>query len=169
MKVAFRFLQLIILSIILSSATCSVTLDNKSIDPEIKTFYVKNFNVVATNAPATLGEEFAEELRFKVRSDTRLNYTDISPDIEFEGRITGFDIRPAAIREGETVQLNQLTIRIDVDYINNLNEEKNWNKPFSFFVNYDADSNLLDVQDGLVDEIFDRLIQDIFQEAFRSW
>ncbi len=169
MKTIVRLTQLIVLAFILSSATCSVTLDNKSIDPEIKTFYVKNFTVVAANAPVTLGEEFAEELRQKVISETRLSYTDVNPDIEFEGRMSGFDIRPVAVQQGETSQFNELKITINVDYINNLNEEKNWNRPFSFFVNYDAESNLLDVQEDLSDEIFERLIQDIFQVAFQSW
>ncbi len=169
MKIVVRFTQLILLTLVLSSATCSVTLDNKSIDPEIRTFYVKNFSVVASNAPVTLGEEFAEDLRQKVISETRLTYTDTNPDIEFEGRMTGFDIRPVAVQQGETSQFNELKITINVDYINNRDEEKNWNRPFSFFVNYDAESNLLDVQEDLLDEIFERLIQDIFQEAFQSW
>jgi hypothetical protein len=97
-----------------------------SIDPDISTFFVQNFETVATNAPPTLALDFTERLKDKIRSESRLVLNSEQPDVEFTGRITGFSIIPVAPRPGETVTLNQLKISVSIKLINNKNEKKTW-------------------------------------------
>ena len=50
-----------------------------------------------------------------------------------------------------------------------MDEEDDWSQTFSFFEDFDNDSNLEDVQDELIDNIFEQILQDIFTRAFTNW
>jgi hypothetical protein len=64
----------------------------------------------------------------------------------------------------------RLTISVDVEYINLSNEEENKKQPFSFFKDYDPRTvTLLDVENQLVEEIFEVIIQDIFTATVANW
>ena len=59
-----------------------------SIDPNIKTFFIRYFETTAVNAPPTLAVDFTERLKDKVRTETPLKLNSDAPDAEFEGKIT---------------------------------------------------------------------------------
>ncbi len=151
------------------SATCNVSMKNTSIRPEISTYFIKTFTTTATSAPPTLGQQFSEELKDKIQRESRLTYADVNPDIEFEGTLQSFNISAVAPQNGEITQFSRLTIVVRVQYYDNQDEDENWEQNFSFFLDYDASQNLLDIQDDLVDEIFAQLLQDVFNKAFSSW
>lgn len=97
-----------------------------SIDPRVKTFAVRNFETLADNAPPTLGLDFAELLRDKIRSETPLTAKNDEPDIEFTGKIVDFRVSPVNPKPGEVVAANRLEVRIRVGYINRIDEKKGW-------------------------------------------
>lgn len=147
------------------------TLNGISIDPEVKSFRVVNFENAASNAPPTLAIDFTERLKDKVRSETRLVLNAEEPDVEFSGKITDFRVVPVAPKPGETVALNRLEIRISVGYTNLLNESKGWqsDRSFSHFAEFANDVDLLSVQDQLVEQIGTQLLEDLFNAAFNNW
>ncbi|MEL6987465.1 MAG: LPS assembly lipoprotein LptE, partial [Bacteroidota bacterium] len=69
----------------------------------------------------------------------------------------------------ETTAFNRLQINVQVDYQNNLDEKDKWSQNFSFFENFASDQNLLDVQDDLINLIYDQIVEDIFNKAFTNW
>jgi len=143
-----------------------------SIDPNIKTFFVRNFEVTAVNAPPTLAVDFTERLKDKVRTETPLKLNSDAPDAEFTGRITDFRVVPVAPKPGELVSLNRLEIKMQINYIVNLERvEGAWptERPFSHFAEFGTDRDLLSVQDQLVRQIGDQLLEDIFNAAFNNW
>jgi hypothetical protein len=142
-----------------------------SIDPEVNTFYIRNFDITADNAPPTLGLDFAERLRDKVRTETRLTQNVDSPDVEFTGRVEGYNVVPVAPKPGEIVALNRLEIRMKVAYKNLKNEKKGWSseRSFSHFAEFDNTTDLLSAQDRLIRQIGDQLLEDIFNAAFNDW
>ncbi len=154
---------------LLTSATCNVTMDTKSIRPDLNTFFVEAFNSSVPDAPATIGRDFSDSLNDKIRSETRLSFSDIDPDLEFEGSVVMFNVSAQAPQAGETTQLSRLTIGINVKLTDNKDEEQSWEQRFTFFSDFDAATNLLDVQDALIEEIFEQLRNDIFDKAFGSW
>ncbi|MBK8425333.1 MAG: hypothetical protein IPL27_04830 [Lewinellaceae bacterium] len=95
-----------------------------SIDPDVNTFYVRNFETIASNAPPTLGLDFGERIKDKVRSETRLQLNTTEADVEFTGKITDFRVIPVAPKPGEQISLNRLEIRMRIGFINNKNEKK---------------------------------------------
>lgn len=142
-----------------------------AIPPDIRTFYVYDFQFDANvlSAPGDLNQRFAEALRTKIRNESRLIFNENNADIEFSGRISSFIVQPEALQAGNTVALNRLTISINVEFKNTKDENKNWNKAFSFFRTFDSTQDFLSLQDGLIREIFDQLTENVFNEAFTGW
>jgi Lipopolysaccharide-assembly len=144
-----------------------------SIDPNLKSFAVRTFEVSALNAPPTLAINFSEALKDKIRSETPLALNNDTPDCEFSGRVTEFRVSAIAPKPGETVSRNQLTIGVFVNYsINKEGIKTNYpasGRSFSFFSDFGADQDLLAVQDQLIDEIRKQLMEDIFNAAFNDW
>lgn len=160
---------------VLFIAVCSLLLAScysfkgASIDPSVSTFFVKNFENRAANAPADLPLKFTEALKDKIRSESRLRPTDLEPDIEFSGFISGFQVKAVAPKPNETVALNQLVITIHVDFLNSKDETKNFNQDKSFFAEFSSSADLLSVQDALIEQINKQLVEDIFNAAFNNW
>lgn len=143
-----------------------------SIPPTISTFYVDQFQNSAFNAPPDIGVTFSEELRDIVLQNSRLSYNETTPNIEFQGSIRSFSVSSVAPQEtdaGFGSALNRLLISVDVDYLNNLDEEDNWSQSFSFFQDFESTQDLSDVQDDLIQAIFEQITQDIFNKAFTNW
>ena len=140
-----------------------------SIDPTINTFYVTIFDNLSNEAPPTLGQDFTEVLRDKIRNESRLRLKDTDPDIDFTGSVSSFIVTSEAPEPGQTTSFNRLTITVKVDYVNNRNEENKWNRQFSFFANFDANQNLLDIQEELINSINDQIVEDIFNFSFTDW
>lgn len=167
------------LGLIISSSiffTACYSLKGISIPPAIETFYIDQFQNRVSNAPADVGQRFADEFRILVNDGTRLKYDEGEPDIEFSGAIQSFRVQSVApernsndgqVQFGST--LNRLTIAVQVEYVSNEDEEDNWTQSFSFFEDFENDVVLEDVQDQLIDNIFEQILQDIYTKAFTNW
>ena len=169
MKTTLKLTLLVCAYWIFTAATCSVKMVNTSIPPTISTFYVKPFGNTALNAPPDIGNTFSEQLKDQIRRQSRLTYTDVNPNIEFEGNVQGYNITQVAPTVNETTQLSRLRITIKVSYFDNQDEEENWSQNFFFEQDYPADQNISDIQDQLIDDIFEQLTTDIFNKAFGKW
>ncbi len=145
------------------------SLSGISIDPTVETYYVENLKNNAVSAPPGLELTITESLKEKILRETRLNWNDTEPDIEFKGSLVDFRITSEAPRPGETVSLNRLTIVIALEYIDNQDEEKSWKSNFSHFVNFDASVDIASSQEEFIDEINIQLMEDIFNKAFTNW
>lgn len=143
-----------------------------SIDPNIKTFNVLNFENIASNAPPTLAVDFTERLKDKVRTETPLTLKTEEPDAEFSGKVVDFRVIAVAPKPGEFVALNRLEIRFSINYtINKEGVPGSWptEKSFSHFAEFPNDTDLLTVQDQLITDITRQLLEDIFNAAFNNW
>ncbi len=143
-----------------------------SISPTIKTFYVDQFQLNIGNAPADLSQLFSESLRDIILTSSRLRYNETGPDIEFSGAIREFSVSSVAPQNLDTgfgSSLNRLQIAVEVEYVNNQDEEDVWKQRFSFFQDFEANQQLRDVQDDLIQAIFDQITRDIFNRAFTNW
>ena len=155
--------------IVLTSVGCRYGFKGISIAPEVQTFYVQNFINKRNDAPIDIEVTFAEQLRAKIRTESRLKQNDVNPDIEFEGEITNYEVGYEAPKEGNTVDLNKLTIGVQVIYKSNLNPEDKWSKNFTNFRTYESTTDLNSIQDDLITEIFNQITESVFNEAFTDW
>lgn len=170
------FWTLTVVAIVMVSS-CSIGFKGISIPPTVTSYFVEQFQNGVGNAPPDIGQRFSDELKDLVTRNSRLDYSEDVPDIEFSGTITSFSVTsvaPERISDNANVtefgsSLNRLNISVNVDYISNQDEEDNWTQTFSFFEDFESGEILTDVQDELIDKIFDQITNDIFNKAFTSW
>lgn len=120
-------------------------------------------------APPTLAQDFTDALRNKIVTESRLSFNEDAPDYIFNGNVVGYEVTPESPQADGRSFLNRLTITVEVEFTSELDEKQSWKKRFSQFSNFDADRNLLDVQDELIAEINRLLVDEIFNQAFANW
>lgn len=118
----------------------------------------------------TVSQKFTTALQDLFVRQTNLNLTRTGGDLHFEGEITGYKILPITATADQRAAQNRLTIAVRVRYYNNLDEDKNFEKTFSFYSDFDANQQLTGgVLDAALEEIFERITQDIFNASVANW
>lgn len=148
-----------------------------SISPTIQSFYVEQFQNGVVNAPPDIAQRFSDVLKDRVTRNTRLDYDEQLPDIEFSGVVSSFRVQSVAPERNTTADgspefgsaLNRLNISVEVEYVNNQDDEDVWSQVFSFWEDYDNETVLSDVQDQLIENIFEQIATDIFNKSFTNW
>lgn len=151
------------------SCQVSYSFTGANISPEVETFSVYYFPNRSNLVNPMLSQEFTEALREKLQRQTSLDEVQENGDLEFEGQITGYDVRPMSIQEGDRAALNRLTITVSVRFTNNVEPDQNVESNFSAFEEFDSSNSLADVEDGLVPEIIEKLNEDIFNATIANW
>ena len=64
---------------------------------------------------------------------------------------------------------NRLSISINVRFFNFKNDKDNFEKRFSFYFDYPAETQLISVKSEAHDIIFERITQDIFNASLAKW
>lgn len=142
----------------------------------VKTFSVDNFFNDSGGGPANMEQRFTEAIKEFYQRNTQLELVRNNGDLQFSGAISSYTLTPqAAVSSGDPnlpdrAGQMRLRIAVEVDYINLSNEEENKKQTFSFFKDYDPRTvTLLDVENELVEEIFEVIIQDIFAATVANW
>ena len=161
--------SLISLIAVLAASGC-YTLSGVSIDPNIyKTYYVEQFVNNADNAPPTLAQESSEALKEKIRTESRLIFSDTDPDIEFKGKVVNYVVTFEAPQPGEQAAINRLRITFAIEYIDHKEEKKNWKQNFQFFFDYPTTTDLASIQSQAHEAILRQVMEDIFNKTFTDW
>lgn len=178
MKLSRRFFPVLTL-VLLGLQACSVkySFTGTNINYElVKTFSVENFFNDSGGGPANMEQRFTEAIKEYYQRNTQLELIRNNGDLQFSGAISRYSLTPqAAVSSGDPnlpdrAGQMRLTISVDVDYINLSNEEESKKQTFSFFKDYDPRNvTLLDVENQLVEEIFEVIIQDIFTATVANW
>ncbi len=140
-----------------------------TIDPNVQTYKVNLYEDNTLDALPGLDQIFTEDLKEKIRTQSRLVYADQNPDVEFSGAIVDYRITSEAPQQGETTAINRLTIKVLVEFTNSVNPEKNWKKNFDFFYDWDTETDFISVQDEAIEAISTQINEYIFNEAFNDW
>lgn len=156
----------------LSTAACSVnySFTGTSFDNGEQTISIQNFRNQASLAPPNLPQQFTEDLRDFYQNNTDLELVESGGDIELQGAITGYELRPVAPTGEERAALNRLTISVKVSYINHKNTKQNFqNRNFSFYDDFPQSQSLSAVEVTLNEEITEQIILDIFNQTAADW
>lgn len=178
MKLNKSFLGILTV-VFLGLQACSVkySFTGTNINYEVtKTFSVENFFNDSGGGPANMEQRFTEAIKEYYQRNTQLELVRNNGDLQFSGAISRYSLTPqAAVSSGDPnlpdrAGQMRLTIAVDVDYINLSNEEESKKQTFYFFKDYDPRTvTLLDVENQLVEEIFEVIIQDIFTATVANW
>ncbi|EOZ95504.1 hypothetical protein A33Q_2866 [Indibacter alkaliphilus LW1] len=142
----------------------------------IKTFSVENFFNDSGGGPANMEQLFTESLKDFYQRNTQLELVRLNGDLQFSGAINRYTINPQATVSTQDPNLPdragqmRLTIGVEVDYVNTVEEEYSLKRTFSFFKDYDPrTTSILQVESQLIEEIFESIIQDIFTATVANW
>lgn len=140
-----------------------------SISSEVKSVSINNFNISAPSSPPTLSNLISESLKDKFNDETNLTILPNNGDLQFEGEITSYKLKPIAIQQNETAAQNRLTITVKVNYTNTKDDEFDYNSNFSRFRDYSSSQDLSSIEQQLLEDITNELVEDIFNKALTNW
>lgn len=169
MKQINKILLLVLIIVLYVGCSIRMTLSGASIDENLKTFSVQYFNNRAAIINPLLSQKMTELLKERIMSESRLTLVNGIGDVDFSGEITGYSIRPMAIKEDAVAAQTRLTIRVKVRYQNRKDPKKNWESGFSAYQDFASERNITEVEAELTSLIIDQLTEDIFNKTFSDW
>ncbi len=156
--------------LLLSGCTIKYSFTGASIPPGTESVSVADFPNMAPLINPLLSSTFTEALKDKFMTQTSLQLIQQNGDLQFEGSIVDYSTKPMSIQaESDQAAQNRLTIAVKVKFTNLKDPKSNFDMRFSRYADYDSNLNLQDVEDGLVAEIIEQLIDDIFNKAVVNW
>lgn len=161
---------------LLLSQGCGIySFSGVSLPPQAKTFSL-HFRSEVARGPADLATEFQQRLGEVLLQRTSLKQVHAAGDLHLDGMIKNFNYTPVAFtkkdQEGIRNQapMNRLTIEVELDYSNLYDEASAFKgKIFSQYGNMDADDNSSNEEQKLIETIFTKLVEDIFNETLANW
>lgn len=166
---------LILLSLV--SNSCGVySFTGASIDASVKTISIQQFYNNAPLGPANMSVMFTEKIKDYFLQNTSLTLVEEDGDLQIEGSIDNYTlspVAPASSSDPNAIDLTsqtRITIFVGASYVNVKNDEFDFDKSFSFFLDYDQNTvDLASNEEQFVDEIFDQIVLDIFNSSVANW
>jgi hypothetical protein len=137
---------------------------------DAKTFQVNYFQNTAELIEPGIERTFTLELQDIIQNQTNLNLVTSGADLMYEGEIVEYRITPMTATADQRAAQNRLTVGVMVRFTNKNKEADDFSKKFSFFFDYDGNTQLVGAQlSSALDVIFERITQDVFNESLAKW
>ncbi len=166
-----KYLKYILIVIVaFSFNSCSVYNFTGTGKIDAKTFQVNYFQNNADLIEPGIERTFTLELQDIIQNQTNLNLVNSNGDLVYDGEIVEYRITPMTATADQRAAQNRLTISVNVRFSNKNKEADDFEKRFSFFYDYDGNTQLIGAAlTRALDEIFERITQDIFNESLAKW
>jgi len=162
-------INILIFALMFSHLSCGIySFTGASVSPEVETFSVATFEDNLLENP-NLRQILTEDLIDRLSSSTNLSPVSFDGDIQFEGQVTRYSVRPVANTTASTASESELVIDVKIKFTNEAEPDKSFESQFSDFARFDMSQNFNDVESVLVEEINERLIDKIFNKALVNW
>ena len=165
-----RLVGLLILILFTTSCGVKYSLTGASISPETKTFQVNYFQNNAPLIEPGIERDFTNKLIDLLINQTSLELVKINGDLTYEGEIVEYRISPTTATANNTAAQNRLTVGVNIRFYDKNDSEADFEKRFSFYYDYPGNIQLIGGQrDTALDEIFERITQDVFNASLAKW
>ena len=163
-------LRLFLILILTYSCSVKYSLTGASISSETKTFQVNYFQNNAPLIEPGIERDFTNKLIDLLINQTSLELVKSNGDLTYEGEIVEYRISPTTATANNTAAQNRLTVGINVRFYDKNDAEADFEKRFSFYYDYAGNVQLIGGQrDTALDEIFERITQDVFNASLANW
>ena len=165
----------LLFSFSLTSFSCGIySFTGSSIPVGVETFQVDYFENTAGGRPGStvepgLDRDFTIALQDLIVNQTSLNLVNEGGNIIYSGDIIEFSVTPMYSTAEINAAQNILTMAVMVSYENTLNDEDNVEKRFSNYFDFPGSLQVYDIKDSALQEIFERITQDILNETLAKW
>lgn len=124
----------------------------------------------ARNVVPNLASTLTDKIRSRILSQSGLSPANKDDaDYDITGTITAYEVTVTGAQSVQVATKNRLTITIQIIFKNRLNEKANFTQNFMQFSDFDASQTLQNVEAALIDDIGNRMADDIFNKAFVNW
>lgn len=164
-------LQYILLtSLLLFLSSCGIYNFTGAGKIDAKSFQVNYFQNVSELIEPGIERDFTQKLQNLIQNQTNLTLTNSNGDLLFEGEIVEYRITPMAATADLTAAQNRLNVSVNVRFSNKNKADENFEKRFSFYYDYPASQQLTGAErKTALNEIFERITQDIFTATLAKW
>lgn len=143
---------------------------------EAETISITEFYNNADLGPANMSQVFTNDLKNYFLRNSNLTVVAEEGELQLEGEITDLRIVPISPTGTDDptdisrASATRLSITVRATYINTLDEKMSFkDKSFSFYKDFDNELNVSDVEEAFIKEIFERIINDIFNASVANW
>ena len=141
-----------------------------NIGADIKTFQVNYFQNNAANVQPGIDRDFTLKLQDLLLNQTSLDLVTNNGDLLYEGEIVEFYTAPITATSQSTAAQNRLTVGVNVRFYDTKIPDNDFEQRFSFYFDYPGTTQLIGSSlDSALDEIFERITQDIFNKSLAKW
>jgi hypothetical protein len=163
-----QYIFILILSI--TTTSCSIYNFTGTGKIDAKSFQVNYFQNVSELIEPGIERDFTLKLQDLIQNQTNLNLTTNDGDMVYEGEIVDYRVSPMTATADQTAAQNRLTVTVNLRFSNKNKSEEDFEKKFSFFFDFPGDQQLVGSQlKTALNEIFERITQDIFNETLAKW
>jgi len=149
--------------------TFRLTTKDASIPTEAKTISVQYFQNMARIVEPVLSQQITDALKDYIQANSRLILVNGAGDLDFEGTVTGYDVKPVSITSDDQAAQNRFTITLKVKYTCSVKEDMDFEANFSRYEDFGSSENFEDVKAEITERILKLLIEDIYNKAFVNW
>ncbi|MGC3946609.1 MAG: LptE family protein [Chryseolinea sp.] len=125
---------------------------------------------------ANIGQTFTNQLKNYIIQNSSISVVAENGELSLEGEISNYQVTPIApVATSDPTQANlasstRLTITVKATYVNTLDESMSFtDKSFSFYKDFPNTQNITDVQEQYTRQIFERIVNDIFNASVANW
>lgn len=176
MKLKNKSLFIFLLALLPLSGCGVYSFTGASLSPDIKTMSIATFYDNSGQGPAGMGQNFTESIKDYFQQNTSLALVQTDGDLQMEGNIVGYRITPIAptasgnANVADQAGLQRLTITVSVTFVNTKDETANFKKSFSFYDDFNPNTeSLTSAEPRLIETIFDQIVFDIFNASVANW
>jgi hypothetical protein len=141
-----------------------------------KTISITEFYNNTELGQANIGQTFTNQLKNYFIQNSDLSVVADNGELLLEGEISNFQITPIApVATSDPNAANfasstRLTITVKASYVNTLDESMSFtDRSFSFYKDFPNDQNITDVEEQYTRQIFERIVNDIFNASVANW
>lgn len=137
---------------------------------KIASFQVNYFRNEAPLVEPTAAKTLTDALQQLLLNQTSLSQTNSGGDLIYDGEITEYYVAPITATAQHTAAQNRLTIAVNIRFTNTKEPEKDFERRFSYYYDYEGSELLVGSQLATATEvIFERITQDIFNASLANW
>jgi Lipopolysaccharide-assembly len=168
----------VILVLVLMSSSCGVSVNYSmsGTSTSAKTISIAEFYNNTDLGQANMGQTFTNQLKNYFIQNSNLAVVVEEGELQMDGEITNYQLTQIApVSTGDPNDINRasstrLTITVKASYLNTLDETMSFkDRTFSFYKDFPNDQNFTDVEEQYTRQIFERIVNDIFNASVANW
>lgn len=156
---------------LLAACTVSYKFNGSSINyDKVKTISFENFpNRSAAFVWGPMESMLNTALQDKYMQQTRLKQVRQNGDLQLSGEITNYDAYNKGVGSDGYSTMAELKMTVNVRFVNNTNHAEDFEQQFSASREYNSTQQLSAVQEGLVNQMIDEIVEQIFNATVANW